>query len=378
MLYITYNDPPSGIYFSQVTDVCRFFKLKFKTDVKLIAFISVRDFFSNRSKIKNEYKNSVILPMFPGVQNWRLNIVLLLITAVFVRSGKIIARGPFACILSLRLKKLGLTQHVCFDSRGAYTAEINEYDVYRSDKIKNKINSIEKICVISSDFRISVSQKLVEYWQKKFDYTSRAHSVIPCTINSTSSAEIIEENEILSTRRSLGFKESDIILAYSGSSAGWQSFNLLDEFLMQSMRSNINIKILFLSKYDPIKNKLKFISEFKSRVIVMRADEKDVFKIISCADYGLLLRENSVTNEVSAPVKFAEYLFCGLKVIISNNVGDYTEFVTRNKCGSVIRDYEKSISLHQLSYSDRKYNNSLAVKLLSKENFLDEYKKVVE
>lgn len=378
MLYITYNDLPSGIYFSQVIDVCSFLRSKFKKDIKLIAFISVRNFFLNRKKIKKEYKNSIILPMFPGVQNWRLNVVLLIIIAVFVRSEKVIARGPFACVLSFWLKKFGLTEHVCFDSRGAYTAEINEYDVYRSGKVKNEIQSIEKICVINSDFRISVSHKLVEYWQKKFDYMGSAHVVIPCTIISSSGTVIIREDEISSMRRSLGFIESDIILAYSGSSAGWQSFNLLDKFLMNSMKSNINIKVLFLSKSDSIQNKLKFISEFKDRVILMGSDEKNVLKIISCADYGLLLRENSVTNEVSAPVKFAEYLFCGLKVIISNNVGDYTEFVTRNKCGSVIRDYEESISLHQLSYSDRKYNNSLAVKLLSKENFLDEYKKVVE
>ena len=372
MLYITYNEPPSGIYFSQVTDVCRFLNSNFKVDVKLVAFISLRNFLVNRNKIKNVFENSVILPMFPGVNNWRWNIFLLLIISIFNNSKKIIARGPFACILSIWLKKAGLAKYVCFDARGAYSAEINEYDVYLSQKIKKEINSLEKRAVLNSDFRISVSEKLVNYWNENFGYNISEHSVIPCTIMSDTTNDFFKEEELAAIRKSLGFNENDIVLVYSGSSAGWQSFNLLNEFFRNIMSDSINVKVLFLSKSN-----LSFINEFNNRVVVKWLDEMDVHKIICCGDYGILLRENSITNSVSAPVKFGEYLSSGLNVIISDHIGDYSDFVRERNCGIVLSDIKKFVDIKKINYSEKINNHKLAIDFFSKHKYLAEYKRII-
>jgi hypothetical protein len=53
------------------------------------------------------------------------------------------------------------------------------------------------------------------------------------------------------------------------------------------------------------------------------------------ADYGLLVRERSTTNRVAAPTKFAEYLAAGLRVLISPEVGDYSELVQVHDLGIV-------------------------------------------
>ena len=76
------------------------------------------------------------------------------------------ARGPFAASLALRLKKAGKISKVIFDARGAYKAELNEYDVIKSETIKQQIAKIEKEVVMNSDFRLAVSQALVNYWKK--------------------------------------------------------------------------------------------------------------------------------------------------------------------------------------------------------------------
>ncbi len=41
MVFLTYNDSPGGIYFNQVTDVCRFLSEKLDVKIKLVALISV-------------------------------------------------------------------------------------------------------------------------------------------------------------------------------------------------------------------------------------------------------------------------------------------------------------------------------------------------
>ena len=55
MIYLTYNDLPSGIYYSQVTDVVNYLNsIQTKEKVRLVAFISIRGFFTNRKKIKDK------------------------------------------------------------------------------------------------------------------------------------------------------------------------------------------------------------------------------------------------------------------------------------------------------------------------------------
>ena len=52
----------------------------------------------------------------------------------------------------------------------------------------------------------------------------------------------------------------------------------------------------------------------------------------------MLVRDDTVTNRVAAPTKFAEYLACGLRVVISKGLGDCSDFVEEHQCGAVVND----------------------------------------
>src|SRR5579872_2162145 len=107
MIYLTFNDAPSGIYFSQVTDVCRFLNSELNAKTRLVAFISFRNFFTNKKSIKAQMPGSIVIPMFPKLRNWKLNVVTLLVVFLFVNSKKVIARGPFAASMALMLRNTG-------------------------------------------------------------------------------------------------------------------------------------------------------------------------------------------------------------------------------------------------------------------------------
>jgi glycosyltransferase involved in cell wall biosynthesis len=51
---------------------------------------------------------------------------------------------------------------------------------------------------------------------------------------------------------------------------------------------------------------------------------------------GLLLREDTLTNRVASPVKFAEYLRCGLPVILTPYIGDFYGLVRSEDVGRAI------------------------------------------
>ena len=74
-------------------------------------------------------------------------------------------------------------------------------------------------------------------------------------------------------------------------------------------------------------------------------EPKQIRSYLQCCDYGILFREKNGTNIVSSPVKFGKYLSCGLKILISDNVGDYSDLVYKNNLGHVISDLSKNIEL---------------------------------
>jgi len=368
MIYLTYNDAPGGIYQSQVIDTCRFLKETLDEDIVLMAFISGRDFLANRKKIKQAYSNSFVLPMYPGIVNWQKNVHILKLAMLIRQKENVIARGVFATLLARESNKF---LKVCFDARGAYMAEWSEYLKEEAPIIEKEMRKLESAAVLNSDSRIAVSQKLVEYWKMNFHYSMLNHAVIPCTLNSDIPTEY-NAGTIKTMRQELSVSDSDVLLAYSGSSAKWQSFYILEETITKAFAQNASLKLLMLCKAGEEK---QLAEKFPGRVIQKWVDENKVHDYLMATDYGLLIREQSVTNEVSSPVKFAEYLAAGLPVIISENIGDYSAFIQEKKCGTLVNntDWAKLVRPNE---TEKKNMQAIAEQYFRKKNYSEQYKKL--
>jgi glycosyltransferase involved in cell wall biosynthesis len=375
MIYLTFNDNYSGVFNSQVINTCLFISKEFNVKVKLVSFVSIRLYSAEKVKITRAYKDAIVLPMFPGVKNWKLNFYTLLIFFLFNRRDKVIARGPFATFLAQKMKRYGKVKSVVFDSRGAYSAEFKEYNIVGDKLFQHEVENIEREAVLKSDFRIAVSNKLIAYWEENFLYRKGNEVVIPCTLDSSQIHSIPDETEFIRKRREYGFNEGDVIIVFSGSGSLWHSFGKMAILLKNIMDRNSNIKILFLSESKPDLGS----EELNQRVTQKWLQPKDVFSVLSIADYGLLVRENTVTNLVSSPTKYAEYLSAGLKVLISAHVGDYSEFTLINDTGYVIEDLDNnSVELERVPLSERIRINSLCLKKFSKTVYKDQYARLLQ
>lgn len=360
MLYITLLDQfHPGIYKSQVVDVCEHLNKSLHKKITLIAFLSIREIKIAKPKIKAIYSNSIVLPAFPGLKNFEYTAFFLAIYCFFKRPKVIISRNAFATTIALKVKKWKLIDTVIYDARSALNAEIKEYDVFPVDYLRKHIFDFEKNATNFSDFRISVSQKLVDYWREHYNYQSDKHVVINCTLHSSYSNFEINENAIQLKRTKLGFKKEDIILIYSGSTSPWQSFQLMYKSFKPFLEFNNNVKFIFLSKKTSEIDNL--INEFPGQIYNYYVSENELLSYLQIGDYGVMIREQSNTNKVAAPVKFPEYLLAGLNVIISENLGDYTEFVKAHNCGLI---FSESMKLLNTTYKE-KLNNYL----LANENF---------
>lgn len=372
IFFLTFNDQPSGIFSGQVIDVVKFLRDKLKCDIKLVSFVSIRNFSNTKKTIKNQLPDAIVLPMVPKLKNWKLNLTTLKLIANKHKPNLIIGRSVLASELALLLKSKKKDLKVIYDGRGAIAAEWKEYNVVGDSELINSIYALEKKSVLNSDFRIAVSEQLHQFWKSEFHYKESNHVIIPCTLTEAFEKVTLTEEAILESRKSLNIDQETVLFVYSGSIAGWQSFDLLYSFLKSILTSHSRSKILFLSDKD--KNIEKLETEFPGKILCKKVSVNEVPDYLLAADYGLLIREESVTNKVASPVKFAEYLACGLKVIISDNLGDYTEFTKHNNCGFNYRDFN-SVTIPLLQEKQR--INKLALDTFTKTNFISHYKKLV-
>lgn len=356
--YLTLGDKYSGIFSGQVVDVCNLLSEKTGIKVKLISFISIRNYWKEKRKINHVYPNSIVLPLVPKLRNWKYNIILLFFVSIQKSYDTIICRNSIPAYLGLILKKKAFVKKIILDCRGAEYEQYIEYNMLSDKILEENLKQIESYVVNNVDYRIAVSEKLVDYWRSTFEYSKSDHIVIPCTLNRNH--ENIETSKF--NRVNFGFKNNDVVLVYCGSVSGWQSFDKMFKFVRGQLNQNKYIKLLLLTKeVDVVKSLMK---EFPNRIICKWCSNEEVIQMITMGDYGLIIRENSITNNVASPVKFAEYLFAGLRIIMSEKIGDYNLFLKENNCGIV--DTEVESFLYKISNKERAVNRKIALENFSK------------
>lgn len=370
VVYLTFNDAPSGIYSSQVIGVCGYWRKALNVRVQLIAFVSLRNFFTVRKAIRALDSEAMVLPMFPGVQNWRKNKSRLARKLNRINPEVVVCRGPFAASLALDAAN---GRRICFDGRGAYEAELKEYNVVPHPEVINEIAAVEERVVKDTACRLAVSQALVTYWKERYNYAGTNHVVVPCTLSGQVPAlmNAVPRSEL---RAKAGYAEQDIVVAYSGSSAGWQSLDLLEAYMLPLMRKQPEVRlVLLLPATVPLS---KAEQEFPGRVKRMWLKHSEVVTVLSTCDYGWMVREQSVTNKVASPVKFAEYLAAGLQVIISPGIGDYSQTTAEHHLGIVANAPEEFL-LRKPTDEDRSRSHAYAAQHLTKERYIAQYKQLL-
>jgi len=383
MIYVTLLDQfHPGIYSSQVIDVCDYLNNKHKANIRVVAFLSIRELRNTdaKKKLKQLSPSAIVLPSFPGLKNFQLTSFLLFWVCLFTGERIAICRNVFCTKMALRVKKWGMLKKVVMDGRSAMAAEIGEYDVFPVDYLRENVAAFEKYTVNTADFRMAVSSKLIEYWRQHYDYKGLEHVVIPCTLDrkyfKTESFEM--SSDIIKIKNDLGISETDIVLAYAGSTAPWQSFKLLEKMFVPLLEKDTRIKILFLSKESDDNKRLQ--ARFPGRVMIKWLEHKDVLNYLACCDYGILVREQSDTNKVASPTKFAEYLAAGLNVLVSANLGDFSSFVEEFKCGSVLSENsEQWPEMKKSTLEDKKKCFNLSKEHFDKESVSnrESYEKLV-
>lgn len=374
IIYLTHNDAPGGVYRSQVADVVAHLNgLEHGSPVRLVALVSLRGYLGQRRAIRRMCPGAWVLPMVPGVRRWRANGRLLGLLCRILRPQGIVARGPFAAWMALQQRDRGLVRRVCFDARGAYAAEWEEYRIVDDDRLIEQAKEAERRALQECDLSLAVSHALVEWWQERYGPVLAPHVVVPCTLPRENPAPPLT---YVAARTKWGYGPADVVLVYAGSLAGWQSLAALNTLLAPLLEQQPAVKLLFLSRPDPVIEALA--TRFSGRVQRIWTGPEEVPALLAACDHGLLLREASITNRVASPVKFAEYLHAGLPLLISPQIGDCSALVQQEQAGAV---WAPGATLPRLLPTDpatRRRMRALAGAQFSKSAHDAQYRKLLE
>jgi glycosyltransferase involved in cell wall biosynthesis len=221
---------------------------------------------------------------------------------------------------------------------------------------RKMLEALERWCVNHSDHVIAVSEKLAEYLIHRYHIPPQKVSTIPCcTDPSIFSWDAFRRQTV---RHSMNFGEK-VVCTHLGSFSEWYDPDLL---LNAYNRISAQTKAHLLIVTGDTQKAVSYLSRKLSpdRFTVRSAEHSEVPGLLNASDIGLLLLRESPNIRTSSPVKFAEYLNCGLPVLISDAVGDYSLMSAQQDVGAIvandnsfdmnivsrIRNHRQDVALH--------------------------------
>jgi hypothetical protein len=294
----------------------------------------------------------------------------------------ILSRGMFGRELGLLKKIFPRKITFYYDARAAsaeenkyYAMKMNDHSKKRSDIISHIIY-LENYTLHTAEKVFTVSENLKDYFIRNYSIAESRFFLYPCL--SDSKKFYYDENLRRKIREELGYNNEDKVYVYAGGmSSSWHMTGLLFKFFEYLNHNQKNAKFLILSKdTTSISKLLESYSDIRNKVIFTSADNEIICKYYNAADFGILFRENSIMNNVASPTKLAEYLLSGLPVIISEGVGDYSNFCRDKNVGFVISEEQLKenslldIQSFQSADFDRNYISSIGKQYLTKESIL--------
>lgn len=201
---------------------------------------------------------------------------------------------------------------------------------------------IEKQVVQEADKILCVSNVFKEFLQSHYDV--KEISIIPTFVDT---ARFTFSNSLRQLyRKKLGVSTEPVVV-YSGGVAAWQRIEDVARLFSALRQTMENLFMLFLTQ-EPSRMK-KEIGDLADlgHVRVIQVPHNEVAGYLCASDVGVLLREDRLTNHVAAPIKFSEYMCCGLPSIISDRVGDTAEVVRQGNAGIVLGPDKRFVTSHE-------------------------------
>ncbi len=182
-----------------------------------------------------------------------------------------------------------------------------------------------------------------------FDKFERPVEVIPCCVD-LKRFETANEISRNAMRKKLGI-ENRFAVVYVGSFGGWYLTRETADFYGALKRKHPDAFALVLTQSKPemIEPLLRERGFGDNDFFIQKVQPSEIPLYLSAADAAVSFIKPCYSKQASSPTKNAEYLACGLPLVVNGGVGDTTELTTADRTGVVIEnfgaeDYQKALA----------------------------------
>jgi glycosyltransferase involved in cell wall biosynthesis len=301
----------------------------------LIAFVEPSLFlmkYRARKNLLRKYDEiNVKLILLPRVPIFTT--IFTLYTTLIRRIDVIHAIGHYASIEGTLVKFITKKKLVS-DIAGLVPDERVRAGIWKESSFKYKISKIlEKYFIEHADHVIVVSYTFIDYIKRNYNCASL--TMIPSCVDDHLFIYNSERRERLREEHKFAQK---FVVIFSGSLAPWDQPSEMINVFMSIKKKIANSHFLIITQNkSKIRDLLRDNNTLNEKDFTIKTlSHEDVPTYLLMGDVGLIWRDDSIVHRVGCPMKFAEYLACGLPVLASNGIGELADLMTSHAVGALI------------------------------------------
>ena len=252
------------------------------------------------------------------------------------------ARSHIPATIALRLKQR-LGTKMIFDVRGLMADEYVDANHWRKDSVPYRLTkNAERRALEAADGVVTLTNRIwevIKNWDSLRD-RNVPHAVVPCCAD----LEVFQFDATVRAqcREELGIADRFVIV-YSGSIDGWYLTEEMADFFVMLRQREPRAHLLWLTtgSHERIRDLMQARGLANPDYTVQTATAREVPSYLSASEAGLAFIKPCFSKLASSPTKFAEYLACGLPLVINRGVGDSDSLADEDRIAAMISDFNE-------------------------------------
>ncbi|MFA5336439.1 MAG: glycosyltransferase family 4 protein [Candidatus Omnitrophota bacterium] len=256
------------------------------------------------------------------------------------------ARATVPAVMAYVISRLTCKKFV-YDERGLMAEEYADGGIWKRGGLLYRIvRSIEKRLLLKADAVVVLTENIKGflsrggYLPELPDGRKLNIHVIPCCVDLARFAPSPDDKKRLRGKIGPGLADKFIII-YTGSVGTWYMLDEMIDFYIvaRSVMPQAHLMVVTHIDRDAVRAALDKRGIGPEDATVTGAEFEDMPDYLNAADAGIFFIRPVLSKRSSCPIKFAEYLACGLPVVINGGIGDTAATVEDNSAGIVVRDF---------------------------------------
>jgi glycosyltransferase involved in cell wall biosynthesis len=200
--------------------------------------------------------------------------------------------------------------------------------------------AVEKRALAAADGVVTLTDRIWPIIREWDGLSGRkvAHTVVPCCTDLQLFSFNPDDRIRIRTELGIGHQ---LTLVYSGSVDGWYLTERMADFFAFILRRRPQAHFIWLTNARERVNRLMQDRGIPgSNFTIKFVSAAEVPRYLAAADVGLAFILPSFSKLASSPTKLAEYLGCGLPLVINAGIGDADALVTEEGAGALVRGFD--------------------------------------